>query len=171
MLSKLCAEDLQNWYKHGDKVQQCINNTPPRSTKYSPFRILTGCEMRTDEGKDIRNMIEEFVIEELQETKTSNRKRFRAPLYKENELEAIKRTQFGPGLKLRSKYLGPYKVIRIIGNDRYEVEKVGEGEGPKITNIVAEYMKKWNPSSESNDSAGGPNVGPGARRTRSGQPY
>ena len=51
-----------------------------------------------------------------------------------------------------------------MGHDRYEVEKVGEGEGPKRTNTVAEYMKKWNPSSESN-------VGPETRRTRSGQPY
>ena len=118
--------------------------------------------MRTDGGNDIRNMIDEFAVEELDEQrdeirniaksniakiqaenrKTSNRKRIRAPLYNENELVAIKRTQFGPSLKLRPKYLGPYKVIRIMGHDRYEVEKVGKGEGPKRTSTVAEYMKK-----------------------------
>ena len=56
-----------------------------------------------------------------------------------------------------------------MGHDRHEVEKVGEGEVPKRTNTVAEYMKKWNPSPESNDRAEGPNVGPGTRRTRSGK--
>ena len=100
LLSKLCEEDIQNWYNHVNKVQQCTNTRPPRSTKYSSFRILTGCEMRTDKGKDIRKMIEEFAIEELQEQrensakskiakiqaetrKTSNRTRIRAPLYEE----------------------------------------------------------------------------------------
>ena len=45
-----CSEE---WYKHVDRVQQCINNTPSWSTKYLPFRILTRCEMRTDEEKDM----------------------------------------------------------------------------------------------------------------------
>ena len=42
-------------------------------------------------------------------------------------------------------------------HDRYEVEKVGEGEGPKGTSTVPEYIKKWNPSYGSNNRSGGPN--------------
>ena len=189
----MCAENPQQWYKHVDKVQQCINNTPPRSTKFSPFRILTGSEMRIDSQNDIRKLIDEYAIKELDEQrdeirekarsniaeiqaenkKSSNKKRVEAPIYRENELVAIKRTQFGPGLKLKSKYLGPYKVIRSLKHDRYEVEKLGEGEGPKRTNTVAEYMKKWNPSFGTNDRAGWPNVGLGinGRSTRSGRTY
>ncbi|GFU96150.1 uncharacterized protein TNCV_4506401 [Trichonephila clavipes] len=33
-------------------------------------------------------------------------------IYKEGDLVAIKRTQFGAGLKLRPKFLDPYKVTR-----------------------------------------------------------
>ena len=82
---------------------------------------------------------------------------------------AIKGTQFGPGLKLKLKFYGPYKMLRKLKHDRYEVEKIGEGEGPKKVNSVAEFMKKW--SFESNNPSGGPNVGLNKRHTRSGQKY
>lgn len=36
---------------------------------------------------------------------------------------AIKRPQFGVGMKLKPKYLGPYRVDRVKGKDRYDVVK------------------------------------------------
>ncbi|GFU99308.1 uncharacterized protein TNCV_356291 [Trichonephila clavipes] len=53
-------------------------------------------------------------IEDLQSEnrKTYNRRRKKASLYKEGDLVAIQRTQFGAGLKLRPKFLGPYKVTK-----------------------------------------------------------
>jgi len=36
--------------------------------------------------------------------------------YKLGDLVAIKRTQQGPGLKLRSKFIGPYKITSIKPN-------------------------------------------------------
>ncbi|GFX68135.1 uncharacterized protein TNCV_4439581 [Trichonephila clavipes] len=64
-------------------------------------------------------------IETLQSEnrKTYNRRRKKASLYKECDLVAIQRTQFGAGLKLRPKFLGPYKVTKVNSKDRYEVEK------------------------------------------------
>lgn len=57
---------------------------------------------------------------------------------------AIKRTQFGPGLKLKPKYLGPYRVTKLKRNDRYDVEKTdSSAEGPICTSTCAEYMKMW----------------------------
>ncbi|GFY64444.1 hypothetical protein TNIN_32911 [Trichonephila inaurata madagascariensis] len=44
-------------------------------------------------------------------------------MYKEGDLVAIQRTQFGTGLKLRPKFLGPYKITKVNSRDRYEVEK------------------------------------------------
>ncbi|KAH8248095.1 hypothetical protein KR032_000727, partial [Drosophila birchii] len=70
-------------------------------------------------------------------------------------LVAIKRTQYGTGLKLKGKYLGPYKVVKINNHGRYEVERVGHGEGPYRTKAVAEYMKPFGP----NQASGRPNVG------------
>ncbi|XP_017468562.1 PREDICTED: uncharacterized protein LOC108360679 [Rhagoletis zephyria] len=68
--------------------------------------------------------------------------------YTTDELVAIKRTQYGSGLKLKAKYLGPYKVVKIMRRGRYTVEKVGDHEGPNRTITVAEFMKRWDPSSE-----------------------
>ncbi|KAH8336618.1 hypothetical protein KR059_010418, partial [Drosophila kikkawai] len=73
-------------------------------------------------------------------------------------LVAIKRTQYGTGLKLKGKYLGPYKVVKINNHGRYEVERVGQGEGPYRTKTVAEYMKPFG----SNETSGRPNVGSGS---------
>ncbi|GFY59536.1 hypothetical protein TNIN_300641 [Trichonephila inaurata madagascariensis] len=44
-------------------------------------------------------------------------------MYKEGDLVAIQRTQFGTGLILRPKFLGPYKITKVNSRDRYEVEK------------------------------------------------
>lgn len=56
---------------------------------------------------------------------------------------AIRRTQQTPGLKLGSKYLGPYEIVRVLRNHRYNVRKVDEHEGPFQTLSVADYMKPW----------------------------
>ncbi|XP_046868588.1 uncharacterized protein LOC124461040 [Drosophila willistoni] len=91
--------------------------------------------------------------------KTFNKCRKSASEYEVDELVAVKRTQFGSGLKLKGKYLGPYRVVRKMRHGRYSVEKVGDGEGPKGTTTVAEYMKKWCPTFGANVEVGWPNVG------------
>ena len=192
MLSKLCVENPTHWYKYVDRIQQCINNTSPRSTKVSPFKILTGLNMRIPSQNNFRELLDEYAIEELDEERDQirveakeniakiqaenkrgfDKKRAKATVYKIGDLVAIKRTQFGPGLKLKPKFFGPYKVINKLKHDRYQVEKIGECEGPRKVNSVAEFMKRWNVSFESNNQSGGPNVGSGKlRKTRSGKHY
>lgn len=67
---------------------------------------------------------------------------------------AIKRMQGGPGLKLAAKYFGPYRIRRVLRNDRYIVQKIGEGEGPGETSTAAEYMKPWTNPLEDISSGG-----------------
>lgn len=55
----------------------------------------------------------------------------------------IKRTQFSGGNKIQAKFLGPYDVVCVKGNDRYDVRKVGQTEGPIITSTSAENMKPY----------------------------
>lgn len=185
MLAKLSRENPNQWYRHIDRVQQYINNTPTRSTCFSPFKILTGCDMRLSDFTDIREALEYQAIEDLdmerdkiredareniariqeENRKTFNRNRRQDEDYKLNELVAIKRTQYGVGLKLKDKYLGPYRIVRKLKHGRYEVEKIGEVEGPKKTHTVAEYMKRWPAVFGANTLSGGPNVGSEVRRT------
>ncbi|GFV66249.1 uncharacterized protein TNCV_3173431 [Trichonephila clavipes] len=83
-------------------------------------------------------------IETLQsENGKTYKRRKKASLYKEGNLVAIQRTQFGAGLKLRPKILGPYKVTKVNSKDRYEVGKVGQHEGPNSTNTSADLMKHF----------------------------
>ncbi|KAK2577601.1 hypothetical protein KPH14_012831 [Odynerus spinipes] len=63
--------------------------------------------------------------------------------YGDDELVAVKRTQLGPGLKLSAKYLGPYRIAKVLKNNRYIVEKIGDYEGPQRTSTVADHMKPW----------------------------
>ncbi|GFU16495.1 transposon Ty3-I Gag-Pol polyprotein [Trichonephila clavipes] len=75
--------------------------------------------------------------------RTYNLRRRQAHKYQLHDLVAIKRTQFGPGLKLKQKYLGPYKVTKVKHNDTYVVEKCDFVDGPSKTSTCAEFMKLW----------------------------
>ncbi|GFV23826.1 uncharacterized protein TNCV_960201 [Trichonephila clavipes] len=63
--------------------------------------------LRNDAKKNIETL-------QSENRKTYNKRRKKASLYKEGDLVAIQRTQFGAGLKLRPKFLGPYKVTKLI---------------------------------------------------------
>ncbi|GFV31902.1 uncharacterized protein TNCV_2564051 [Trichonephila clavipes] len=90
--------------------------------------------LRKDAKKNIKTL-------QSENRKTYNRRRKKASLYKEGDLVAIQRTQFGAGLKLRPKFLDLYKVTKVNSKDRYEVEKVGQHEGPNSTTTSADLMK------------------------------
>ncbi|GFU65912.1 transposon Tf2-6 polyprotein [Trichonephila clavipes] len=164
VLTKLSIDDPTKWYKFVDRLQRILNSTSNRSTKWSPFELLTGVTMRNREDLYLRNLLMEEMVEELQEQRnqlrqdakrniqkiqaenkrTYDRKRKRAPRYQKGDLVAIQRTQFGSGLKLRPKFLGPYKVIEVRPRDRYNLERVGNHEGPKLTSS-ADLMKFYSP--------------------------
>lgn len=57
----------------------------------------------------------------------------------------IRRTQFGTGMKLKPHFLGPYRITKSKGNERYDVEKQSGGEGPNRTTTSADNMKLWVP--------------------------
>ncbi|GFW45550.1 transposon Tf2-9 polyprotein [Trichonephila clavipes] len=165
VLTKLSIDDPTKWYKFVDRLQRILNSTSNRSTKWSPFELLTGVTMRNREDLYLRNLLMEEMVEELQEQRnqlrqdakrniqkiqaenkrTYDRKRKKAPRYQKGDLVAIQRTQFGSGLKLRPKFLGPYKVIEVKPRDRYNLERVGNHEGPKLTSSSADLMKFYSP--------------------------
>jgi len=65
MLSKLSLESPGCCYKHVGKVQQIINNTEPRSTKVSPFKLLTGLDMRISGDVQLKSLKQDCFISEL----------------------------------------------------------------------------------------------------------
>ncbi|GFX63010.1 hypothetical protein TNCV_3465551 [Trichonephila clavipes] len=135
VLTKLSLDDSTKWYKYVDRLQRILNSTISRSTKWTPFELLVESKCKRCK-KNIETL-------QSENRKTYNRRRKKASLYKEGDLVAIQRTQFGAGLKLRPKFLGPYKVTKVNSKDRYEVEKVGQHDGPNSTTTSADLMKHF----------------------------
>ncbi|GFS58339.1 transposon Tf2-6 polyprotein [Trichonephila clavipes] len=161
VLTKLSLDDPTKWYRHVDRLQRILNSTVSRSTKWTPFELLTGAQMRNKEDIKIRGLM----IQELQEQyldqreslpqdakqnilkiqaenkKTYNKKRKKAPENQVGDLVAVQRTQFGGGLKLRPKFFGPYQITEVKPRDRYTIEKVRDHARPNVTATSADLMK------------------------------
>jgi transposase InsO family protein len=163
ILSKLSLDNPSQWYKHVAELQQTINSTYQRSINTTPFELLFGTKMNirgtdqlkaaleaefqtnfTNQRDDLRKEAKRQIFKVQEQNKKTYNLRRRAPqTHKIGDLVAIKRTQFGPHLKLKPKFLGPYKIIKIKDNDTYEVSKEGQHEGPNRTTTCAEFIKKW----------------------------
>ncbi|GBM08831.1 Transposon Tf2-9 polyprotein [Araneus ventricosus] len=165
VLTKLSIADSTKWFKFVDPLQRILNSTFNRSTKWSPFELLIGVTMRNKEDLHLRDLLMEEMMEELQEQRdelrqdakkniqkiqaenkrTYDRKCRNAPSYQRGDLVVIQRTQFGTGLKLRPRFLGPYRIVKVKPRNRYDLEKVGNHDGPKLTNSSADLMKFYSP--------------------------
>ncbi|XP_076278315.1 uncharacterized protein LOC143208116 [Lasioglossum baleicum] len=149
-LTKLAHPQAETWHKYVGRAQQYLNHVPSRSTGVSPFQLLIGTRMRLQddpqEARDESRIQAKEAIARIQDEnrKAYNRKRKKDYIgFKEGDLVAIRRTQLRPELKLCPKYLGPYQIIKVLRNDRYLVEKVGEHEGPRTTSTSRDSMKPW----------------------------
>ena len=90
---------------------------------------------------ELRNKAKKQILKVQEEnSKTYNLRWRKANKFKTKDTVAIKCTQQGPSLKLKSNFLRPYKVITVKNND---VQKIGFTEGPMNTSTCAKYMKIW----------------------------
>lgn len=171
LLTKMATPKPECWYRHVDAVQKYLNATPNRGTGRAPCQLLFGVNIRLAEDINLRDLLEqewatqfeedreklrEAARKQIEKVQEENRRGFnknRKPAkgYEEGDLVAIQRTQFGPGLKLKGKFLGPYRITRVLRNDRYLVEKVGEHEGPQRTSTSADHVKQWDMGLENVD--------------------
>ncbi|GFY03035.1 retrovirus-related Pol polyprotein from transposon 17.6 [Trichonephila clavipes] len=91
-------------------------------------------EQFINKRETLRNEAKENILRlQAENKKQYNKHRKPAYNYKPGDTVAIQRTQFGTGLKLRPKYFGPYEVTKVNKHDRYEVQKIGQHEGPNFT--------------------------------------
>ncbi|UYV83872.1 hypothetical protein LAZ67_X000478 [Cordylochernes scorpioides] len=139
LLTELSIDNPQEWHKHVRKLQKALNSTHQRSIRKPPFEILVGLKMRNEEDLQKQEILK---IQE-ENRNTFNKKRKKAFVYKEGDLVVIQKTQFATKSKLYPKYIGPYKVIKIKPNDRYNVEKFSDFEGTNRTSCSADLMKPW----------------------------
>ncbi|XP_041979296.1 uncharacterized protein K02A2.6-like [Aricia agestis] len=164
VLTKLCIEEPSSWYRHVSRLQRVLNSTYQRSINTTPCELLIGTKLKLKEDLNILELLQEENIEQFNESreelrrnakeqilkiqeenkKSFNKNRKPSKRYVLGDIVAIKRTQYGSGLKLKPKYLGPYKIIKIKRNDRYDVEKIYKNqEGPIVTSSSSDQMKSW----------------------------
>lgn len=163
IIAKLSNDDPTKWYKVVGDVQKAINSCMHNSTKTTPFQILVGVKMKTGLNDNILQMLQDEMIQKFdddrQHLRTEAKKQIQKAQveYKRNfdkrrkeddgyqvgDLVAIKRTQFVSGRKLASEFLGPYKVDRVKRNNRYDVVKAANFEGPNKTSTSSDFMKPW----------------------------
>ncbi|GBL80176.1 Pro-Pol polyprotein [Araneus ventricosus] len=153
VIAKLATNDPTKWYKFVPTAQKIINSTYQRSINTTPFELLFGIKMKQQSDLKIMQLIQQQIQDDfvqardfsreksklhIQKAQESNRKNYnlrrRSPnKYNVNDMVVIKRTQYGPGLKLRAKYLGPYKITKVKLNNTYDVEKVNSVScGPEV---------------------------------------
>lgn len=164
VLTKLCIENPALWYRHVSRLQRSLNSTFQRSISTTPYQLMIGTKMRlkedieiydlllqeerdsySEEREKLRERAKEQILQVQEENiKNFNKKRKESTKYKEGDLVAIKRTQFGTGMKLKAKYLGPYQIVKVKRNNRYDVKKLDpNAEGPGVTSSSADFMKAW----------------------------
>lgn len=164
VLTKLSVEKPTLWYKLVSRVQRALNSTYHRSINSTPFQLLFGIKMKRKEDIQLLDLLMEeerhnfidsreelrkeakkqiFKVQE-ENRRNYNKKMKECTIYKEGDLVAVKRTQFGTGMKLKPKFLGPYRIVKVKRKNRYNVEKAdAQVEGPNKTTTSADFMKKW----------------------------
>jgi len=123
--------------KDDEQLRELINNET----------IALFQDSRNDLGLKAKSQIFKHQSENK---KTYNLRRKPERHYNVGDMVSIKRTQFGGGLKLKPKFLGPYHITKVKQKNDYDVQKVGHSDGPKISSTYAEYLKPW-PTHDDND--------------------
>lgn len=129
----------------------------------SPFELMIGTKMRHSSDVSVLEILEKeattaysddreiirqqakaaILVSQEEQRRQYNKKSKAARSYKIGDIVAIKKTQFETAAKLKPKFVGPYRVVKINGRDRYQVERLGQGEGPGKTSSCADHMKMW----------------------------
>lgn len=142
------------------QVQGALNTTHNKSIETTPMKALIGYE--TAEATllaQIQDKVHRLDLDELRTEITTHisqqqreqkerydQARRDATKYKDGDLVLIQITSdpaTGSSKKLHPKFKGPFRVCRVLINDRYEVEDLREGCRRSCTVTAADRMKPW----------------------------
>lgn len=156
----------KDWDKALGKVQWGVNNTVNASTKKCPSELLFGMKFSgptencigVPDSTNVQNVdnIKEVRIDALHNIRLNQQKqkdkhdlnRIAAPVYQVGDLVKIVKNSFrndGKSTKLLPKFIGPYKVIKSLGNDRYKIGTVPGFQQTRLYEsvVAADRMRPW----------------------------
>lgn len=166
MTAENLRDDERNWDDKLGKIQWGLNNTMQKTIGRSPAEVMFGSKMNSEKNSAMNEIVintreDEDVdsirvevkdrIDKCQVAQKLYYDKGRRParVYKNGELVKITKVAFhnnGKSTKLMPNYEGPYKVIKILGNDRYKVAPIAGFEGmrnKKKTTVASDRMKPW----------------------------
>lgn len=136
--------DDKSWDDHIPDIQVGINTTKHKTTQKSPSELLFGFNITSrtegilntvindtlnqtpvDELQDLRDEASAKICEQQNKDRLNfNKKRKPARQYKEGDLVRVERQvpHDGKSQKLVVKYQGPYRIMKVLPNDRFLVE-------------------------------------------------
>lgn len=168
-LTAKCASgvDEKKWDVHVPDVQLGLNNTINKGIGKTPAQALFGINLTgTTEGRvklhldndnieirekitDIRDKINEHITEYQEKQKITYDKKTCPPKeYIVGDLVSIEREiqSTGQSRKLVPKFQGPYRVVAVLGNDRYQIEDTPitkKGKRNYSAVVSVDKMKPW----------------------------
>lgn len=170
ILNSLTAQNLNRDEKEWDdaigKVQWGLNNTSQKTTGRTPAEIMFGSCMNSEinpklneirqetrevgDLSEIREQVKDKVTaEQVKQKQRHDDGRRPARIYAEGDLVKITKISFnndGKSRKLLPSYIGPYKVVAVLGNDRYRISAVPgltNIKNKRQTTIAADRMLPW----------------------------
>ncbi|CAL1672454.1 unnamed protein product [Lasius platythorax] len=168
-LKKVLGES-DSWDQALELVQYVINNTNNSSLKSSPSMLLLGYEQRKHTDASLikaLNKIAKIELDAVENREASRKlalnteekiknynkvyydKKHRKPtLYAQGDLVLIKDSTIKPGeeKKFKSAYKGPYRIAKVLNNNRYVVQDVpGFNVSSKSYNSIlsSDRLKPW----------------------------
>jgi hypothetical protein len=153
-----------NWDQYVKALQQGLNSTIHKSTKAVPSEVFLGYRLRTDSDSlapqlddgpvvDVTKLRKEvdtnIKSNALSQKRAFDKGRTKAHEYGEGDLVMTKiqsQSNDGRSKKLLPVFKGPFKIKKVLGNDRYEVEDIlfSERSGKRYTGVAAaENLKRW----------------------------
>lgn len=177
--------DDKSWDDHIADVQVGINTTKHKTTCKSPSELLFGFNVtsRTEGklGEIINETLNRTPVEDLEELRQDTGEKIRAQQqrdaanynkhrkaptqYKEGDLVRVERQvqHDGKSQKLSVKYQGPYRIVKLLPNDRFLVEDtpLTRKHGRKYEAVVAiDKIQPWLNFSRDLESESSENEGP-----------
>lgn len=152
----------RDWSKVLWKIQLTLNITKHKTTQYSALNLLIGtdgttpvinslikditCDGSNPNREAVRELQRQHADGLLSANKDKqdlyvNKNRHPPKKFKINELVYVIKNSQSTG-KLDSGMRGPYKIIRVLSNDRYELKLLAGSYG-KTTQAAAGFMVLW----------------------------
>lgn len=151
-LTAISLTQSRVWVNKIGELQLALNCTKSKATGYSPLELLLGKRCSPPAIEQIALVNEDINKDEIRldakhrmvETAEKNKIRFDSKCAKikpflEGDFVLCKDTQWS-GNKLGPKYLGPYQIIKVLDNHRYEVKDLRSLRN-KNTVITHEHMR------------------------------